>query len=223
MPSADAGSMKLYSFFRSSAAYRVRIALNLKGLRYETVAKHLRRNGGEHRQPDYRAINPQGLVPALEHEGDTLSQSLAIIEYLDALFPEPPLMPRAPRDAARSRSIALAIACDIHPLNNLRVLEYLRSTLDQTEDAVDRWYRHWIVEGLAGLEAQVSGTGNDGRHCVGDAVTLADICLVPQMFNARRFDCVLSPYPSLTAIAAHLESLEPFKLAAPEHQPDAAA
>lgn len=215
--------MKLYSFFRSSAAYRLRIALNLKGLKYETVAKHLRRNGGEHLQPDYRAVNPQRLVPALEHDGETLSQSLAIIEYLDALFPEPPIVPRAPRDAARSRSIALAIACDIHPLNNLRVLEYLRSTLGHTEDAVNHWYRHWITEGFAGLEEQIARTGNDGRHCVGADISLADLCLVPQVFNARRFDCDLSPYPTLTAIAAHLDSLEPFRLAAPEHQPDATA
>lgn len=215
--------MKLYTFFRSSAAYRVRIALNIKHLEYESVPKHLRRAGGEHRLPDYRAVNPQRLVPALEHDGQALSQSLAIIEYLDSVFPDPPLIPRDPADAACSRSIALAIACDIHPLNNLRVLEYLRSRLGHGDETVTHWYRNWIAEGFDGLEEQVASTTTDGCHCVGSEVTLADVCLVPQILNARRFDCDLSPYPTLLRIAGHLEALDPFRRAAPEQQPDATA
>ena len=211
--------MKLYTYFRSSAAYRVRIALNLKGLAYEAVPVDLR--PGAHRQPDYLARNPQGLIPALEDGGEVLGQSLAIIEYLEETHPQPPLLPRPALERARVRSFALAIACDIHPLNNLRVLNYLRSPLGQEEAAVDTWYRHWIAEGFHALEAQAQRQRGDGRHLFGSEVTLADVCLVPQMFNARRFKCNLEPFPTLRSVCAHLEALAPFADAAPGAQPDA--
>lgn len=210
--------MKLYTYFRSSAAYRVRIALNLKGIPFESIAVDLR--PGMHRSPGYLAMNPQGLVPALEDGGTVFSQSLAILEYLEETHPQPPLLPRAPVDRARVRSLALSIACDLHPLNNLRVLNYLRSPLGQDEAAVNAWYRHWIAEGLRGLEVQASRLG-DGRHAFGGEITLADVCLVPQMFNARRFNCDLAPYPTLRSISEHLESLPAFARAAPAAQPDA--
>ena len=211
--------MKLYTYFRSSAAYRVRIALNFKGLSCESVAVDLR--PAAHRRPDYLAINPQGLVPALEDGGTVFSQSLAILEYLEETHPEPALLPHAPKDRARVRSFALAIACDLHPLNNLRVLNHLRSSLGQDEAAVNAWYRHWIAEGLRGLEEEAKRWSGDGRHAFGREVTLADVCLVPQMFNARRFNCDLTPYPTLCAISEHLESLPAFARAAPAAQPDA--
>ncbi len=210
--------MKLYTYFRSSAAYRVRIALNLKGIPFESIAVDLR--PGMHRSPAYLAMNPQGLVPALEDGGTVFSQSLAILEYLEETHPQPPLLPHAPGDRARVRSLALSIACDLHPLNNLRVLNYLRSPLGQDEASVNAWYRHWIAEGLRGLEAETSRLG-DGRHAFGGGITLADVCLVPQMFNARRFNCDLAPYPTLRAISEHLESLPAFARAAPAAQPDA--
>lgn len=213
--------MKLYTYFRSSAAYRVRIALELKGLTYEAVPVHLLRDGGEHRRDDYLARNPQGFVPALEHGGSVLAQSLAIIEYLDELHPEPPLLPAEPLARAQVRSMALAIACDVHPLNNLRVLNYLRARFGAGEDAVGAWIRHWIAEGFRALESQARRCSHDGRHLFGSAVTLADVCLVPQMYNARRFACDLAPYPLLCAVTAHLESLPAFARAAPEAQPDA--
>jgi maleylacetoacetate isomerase len=211
--------MKLYTYFRSSAAFRVRIALNLKGIACESVAVDLR--PGAHRQPDYLACNPQGLVPALEEGGAVISQSLAIIEYLDEIHPQPPLLPRAALDRARVRAMALAVACEMHPLNNLRVLNYLRSPLGLDEAAVDTWYRHWIAEGFRGLEEEARRASGDGRHMFGTEVTLADVCLVPQMFNARRFKCNVEPFPILQAICAHLETLPPFARAAPAAQPDA--
>lgn len=210
--------MKLYTYFRSSAAYRVRIALHFKGIAYEAVPVDLR--PGAHRRPEYLALNPQGLVPALEDGAAVLSQSLAIIEYLEETHPEPPLLPSAPLDRARVRSLALAIACDLHPLNNLRVLNYLRAPLGQDEQAVNAWYRHWVAQIFQGLESEAHRS-SDGRHLLGGRVTLADVCLVPQLFNARRFDCDLAPYPTLTAIGAHLESLPAFARAAPAAQPDA--
>ncbi|MGH8181762.1 MAG: maleylacetoacetate isomerase [Steroidobacteraceae bacterium] len=210
--------MKLYTYFRSSAAYRVRIALNLKGVSHEAMPVDLR--PGAHRQPDYLARNPQGLVPALEDGGAVIAQSLAIIEYLEETHPSPPLLPRAPLDRARVRSLALAVACDIHPLNNLRVLNYLRSPLGHDQATVDAWYRHWIAEGFRALEEEAKRSG-DGRHMCGGEVTLADICLVPQMFNARRFKCDVEPFPALRAICAHLETLPAFARAAPDGQPDA--
>lgn len=211
--------MKLYTFFRSSAAFRVRIALNLKGLPYESIPKALARE--EHRAPDYLALNPQGLVPALATDGVVLSQSLAIIEYLNERHPTPPLLPSDPIDRARVRSMALVIACEIHPLNNLRALNYLRGELGQGDDGVNTWYRHWVSEGFKGLEVMAREYSASGRYCFGDAVSIADILLVPQMFNARRFHTDLSSFPTLVAISTHLESLPAFADARPEVQPDA--
>ena len=211
--------MKLYTYFRSSAAYRTRIALNLKGAAYESVPVDLR--PAAHRQPDYLARNPQGLIPALEDGTTVISQSLAIIEYLEETHPQPPLLPRSPLDRARVRSLALAIACDIHPLNNLRVLNYLRSPLGHDETAVDAWYRHWIAEGFRALEEEAKRASGDGQHMFGSGVTLADVCLVPQMFNARRFKCNVDPFPTLVAICAYLETVPAFARAAPAAQPDA--
>lgn len=211
--------MRLYTYFRSSAAFRVRIALNLKGIAHESLPVDLR--PGRHRQAEYLARNPQGLVPALEDGGAVIGQSLAIIEYLEELQPQPPLLPRSALDRARVRSLALAIACDIHPLNNLRVLNYLRSPLGQDEAAVDTWYRHWIAEGFRALEEEARRSSGDGRHMFGTEVTLADVCLVPQMFNAHRFKCSVEPYPTLRGICGHLETLPAFARAAPAAQPDA--
>jgi maleylacetoacetate isomerase len=213
--------MKLYTYFRSSAAFRTRIALNLKGLAYESVAVDLRAAASAHRKPAFLAINPQGLVPALEHAGTTIAQSLAIIEYLDETHPEPPLLPSSPADRAQVRAMALAIACDMHPLNNLRVLNYLRSALEHDADTVNSWYRHWIGEGFRGLEEDAKRVSGDRRHMFGTTVSLADVYLVPQMYNARRFNCNLEAYPTLRAICAHLESLPAFANAVPEAQPDA--
>lgn len=208
--------MRLHTYWRSSAAYRVRIALNLKGLDYEPVPHHLAR--GEHLTSDYLALNPQALVPALEVDGAVLAQSLSIIEYLDERHPEPPLLPGTAIERARVRAMAQAIACDIHPLNNLRVLQYLRAETGCGEEQVTAWVRHWVAQGFAGLERLVHGE----RYCHGDRVSLADVCLVPQMYNARRFQCDLSPYPRLVAIDGHLTTLEPFDRARPEKQSDAA-
>ena len=213
--------MKLYNYFRSSAAYRTRIAFNLKGVQPDTVEVDLRAPVNDQQKPDYRSINPQALVPALTVEDTTIAQSLAIIEYLDETYPDPPLMPRSPVNRARVRAMALAIACDMHPLNNLRVFNYLRSPLGQDEETVNAWYRHWIAVGFGGLEQEARRATGDGRHMFGQSVTVADIYLVPQMFNARRFKCDLDPYPTLRAISAHLESLPAFAKAAPEAQPTA--
>jgi maleylacetoacetate isomerase len=214
--------MKLYTYFRSSAAYRVRIALNLKGLEYESLPLHLIRDGGEHRHQAYLAMNPQGLIPLLIDGETRIAQSLAIIEYLEETHPTPPLLPRAPAERARARSLALSIACDIHPLNNLRVLNYLRTPLRLDSAAVSEWYRHWVACGLRALEEEAARGSNDATHLVGSDVTVADVCLVPQMYNARRFNCDLQPYPRLQRICANLESLPAFAKAAPEAQPDAA-
>ncbi|WP_116807095.1 maleylacetoacetate isomerase [Steroidobacter cummioxidans] len=211
--------MKLYNYFRSSAAFRVRIALNLKGLEYEHISKSLVKH--EHRAADYLALNPQGLIPALEVDGTVISQSLAIIEYLNDLQPQPPLLPADPLARAQVRSMALAIACDIHPLNNLRVLNYLRQDLAQNDEGVNTWYRHWISAGFRGLEQQVAKHSSARRHCFGDSLSLADVCLVPQMYNARRFKTDLSPFPTLVAISTHLETMPAFDAARPEAQPDA--
>ncbi len=211
--------MKLYDFFRSSAAFRARIALNLKGLEYQSVTKALVKK--EHRAADYLQLNPQGLIPALQVDDGVISQSLAIIEYLDEVYPEPRLLPAEPLARAHVRSLALAIACDIHPLNNLRVLNYLRQELAQTEDGVNTWYRHWVSEGFRGLEQEVARHSSAQRFCFGDSLSLADVCLVPQMYNARRFDTDLTAFPTLVAISTHLESLPAFAAARPEAQPDA--
>lgn len=213
--------MKLYTYWRSSAAYRVRIALELKGLPYESVPKHLLRDGGEQRRADYLELNPQGLIPGFEDDGFFLGQSLAICEYLEETCPAPPLLPADPRDRATVRSMALAVACDIHPLNNLRVQQYLRDELGQGEEAVARWTRHWMSRGFTALEGLVTRHSQDGQHCFGTSVTLADVCLVPQLYNARRARVDLAPFPRLAAVAAHLESLPAFAAARPEVQPDA--
>ena len=214
--------MKLYNYFRSSAAFRTRIAFNLKGVQCETVDVDLRTAASDQQKPEYRAVNPQGLVPALVVEDATVAQSLAIIEYLDEVYPEPPLMPRSPVNRARVRAMALAVACDMHPLNNLRVLNYLRSPLGHDEETVNAWYRHWIAVGFSGLEQEARRATGDGRHMVGTSVTIADIYIVPQMYNARRFKCDVEPYPTLRAICAHLEALPAFAKAVPEAQPGAA-
>jgi maleylpyruvate isomerase len=211
--------MRLYSFFRSSAAYRVRIALNLKGVDYEVVPVNL--PGGEHRGREFLAVNPQATVPTLDDDGIVLWQSLAIIEYLDSRYPEPRLIPPEPVARARVQGLAQLIACEIHPLNNLRVLKYLRGELKLDETAVSKWYSHWIAEAFRPLE-QLVGRWSGGRYCFGDTLTVADVCLVPQVFNARRFNCDLAPYPTLVRIAAGLESEPAFARAAPQVQPDAA-
>lgn len=211
--------MKLYTYFRSSAAYRVRIALALKGLSYESMPKSL--PGNEQCQPAYRSLNPQGLIPALAIDSTVLPQSLAIIEYLDECHPATPFLPSDPISRAQVRSMALSIACDLHPLNNLRVLNYLRQDLGQDEEAIRTWYLHWIDTGFTGLESQVQQFSTARRHCFGDAISLADICLVPQMYNAQRFGADLSSFPTLRYINAHLESQPAFAAARPEKQPDA--
>jgi maleylpyruvate isomerase len=213
--------MKLYTFFRSSASYRVRIALNLKGLAYEQIPIHLRRGGGEQFTAAYKAINPQALVPALDDGGQILTQSLAIIEYLDERYPKPPLLPSEPADRARVRSLALIVACEIHPIQNLRVLVHLKNNLKQSDDGLNLWARHWIDLGLSALEQTVASGPQRGRFCCNDNPTLADICLVPQLANARRFGCDLSAYPTLLEIETACNTLPAFANAAPEKQPDA--
>jgi maleylacetoacetate isomerase len=208
----------LYSYFRSSAAYRVRIAFNLKGLGYDTAAIHLQKDGGQHRKPAYRAINPQMRVPALEVDsGDVLIQSLAIIEYLDETHPEPPLLPRGPLARAKVRALAQVIACDIHPLNNVAPLRYLKRELGQDQEKIDGWYHHWIHDGFAALEDML----RPGPYAFGGEVTLADVCLVPQVYNARRFKVPLDRYPKIAAADAACGKLAAFDKARPENQPDA--
>lgn len=211
--------MRLYTYFRSSAAFRVRIALNLKQLAYEPVAISLPK--GAHRNDDFGAVNPQRLIPALVNDGNLLTQSLAIIEYLEEKHPEPPLLPRDLPGRARVRSLAMLIACEIHPLNNLRVLQHLKRNLGQTEEQINTWYRHWVAEGLAKLEANLTQTSETGKFCHGDSPTLADCCLVPQVFNAKRYECDLAPYPvAMRAFDACMQ-LEAFDRAQPMKQPDA--
>ncbi len=210
----------LYGYFRSSAAYRVRIALNLKGLAYDQAPVNLVK--GEQRGEDFLARNPQGLVPALvTDDGVRLTQSLAICEYLDERYPEPALLPVDAAGRARVRALAQSVACEIHPLNNLRVLKYLTGELGVDEAAKMTWYRHWIAEGFAALEAQLSREAGSGDFCHGDTPGLADLCLVPQVFNAERFACDLAPYPRIRRIVANCRALDAFARAAPEAQPDA--
>lgn len=203
---------RLFDYHRSSASYRVRIALNLKGIPYESVAVNLL--DGAHRDEAYRERNPQGLVPMLEIDGHRLGQSLAIIDYLDSTRPEPNLVPRDAADRAHVLALALVIACDIHPLNNLRVLKYLSGQLEQPQAARDAWYRHWIVEGLAALETMAAPRA--GRFLFGEAPTLADICLVPQLYNARRFEVPLDDFPTLVRTDAEAVRLEAFAAAHPD-------
>ena len=212
--------MKLFDYFRSSAAYRVRIALNLKGLTPERAFVHLRQNA--QREAGYLALNPQGLVPALStDDGQVLTQSLAIIEYLDETHPQPPLFPAGAVARARVRAIALEVACDIHPLNNLRVLTYLKHTLHVSDADKDIWYHHWVREGLAALETRLTRDADTGQFCHGDAPTLADVVLVPQIANARRFNVDLTPFPTLIRIEAACLDLPAFAQAEPSRQPDA--
>jgi len=204
----------LYEAPRSSAAYRARIALNLKGIDYES--RQLKLIEGEQQSVEYRELNPQGFVPMLEIDGHRLTQSLAIIVYLDQVFPDPPLVPRDPADGTHVRAMALAIACDIHPLNNLRVLKYLKNELGHSQEQVDRWYAHWITEGLTALEA--TAKAGAGRFLFGDEPTIADVCLVPQLFNARRFNCPLDDYPTLLRADESASRLDAFAAAHPDKQ-----
>ncbi len=217
----NTGSLKLYSYWRSSAAYRVRIALNLKRLAHEIAPVHLLRDGGEQRKDDYRALNPQGLVPVLMHGQRVLRQSLAIIEYLDETWPDPPLLPAAARDRARVRALAQVVACEIHPLNNLRVLQFLEHEWSVPLPERELWIRHWVGEGLTALEALLADHPSTGEYCDGDQPGLADCCLVPQVFNAQRFGVDLAPYPTVHRINETCLALPEFAAAHPENQPDA--
>jgi maleylacetoacetate isomerase len=210
--------MKLYTYFRSSAAYRTRIALNLKGITTEQISIHLTKDGGKQHSPEYRAINPQRRVPSLVLDnGTVLMQSPAILEYLDEVHPNPPFLPKDPVARAKVRAFAAVIGCDIHPLNNLAPLQYLRRSLKQEQPAIDAWYHHWIIEGFTALETMIE----PGPYCFGKKVTLADIYLVPQMYNARRLKTPLDAFPKLTAADAALMQLPAFDQARPENQPDA--
>ncbi|HQR12466.1 MAG TPA: maleylacetoacetate isomerase [Casimicrobiaceae bacterium] len=211
--------LRAHGYFRSGASWRLRIALNLKGIEAEQAYVHLRK--GEQSAPSFRALNPEGLVPVLEHNGEVLTQSLAIIEYLDEIQSNPPLLPPAPADRAFVRAIALAIASDIHPLDNLRVLSYLKDEFNIDDAGRNRWYAHWIAVGFASLEGRLARDRRVGRFCFGDTPTLADVCLIPQMGNAERMNCPLDAYPTLQRIRAAALALPAFAAAAPDVQPDA--
>jgi len=210
--------MKLYTYFRSSSSFRVRIALNLKGVAYESVFVHLVK--GEQSSESYKAKNPMGLVPALEVDGEVLSESVAIIEYLDEMHPAPALLPEDAIARAHVRAMVNVIACDIQPLNNLAILKYLKDPLGKTQADVDQWYTHWIERGFTAMEQMVSQHG--GKYCFGDTVTLADVFLVPQMWNGRRFNADMTAYPNLERVEKALYELEAFQDALPENQLDAA-
>jgi maleylpyruvate isomerase len=212
--------MKLYTFFRSSASFRVRIALNHKGLEYEPALVSLPK--GEHLEAKYKAVNPQGLVPALQDGKHLLTQSLAIIEYLDEAHSGPKLLPEGPLDRAYVRALSQIVACEIHPLNNLRSLKYIRKAYGLDEEGVNGWYRHWIAEGFRMVEGFLRDNRKHGRHCFGDQVTMADCCLVPQVFNAQRYDCDLKPYPTVMRLHEACMQLDAFIRAQPSQQPDAA-
>ena len=216
-------TLKLYSYWRSSAAFRVRIALNLKQLKYQIVPVNLVHEGGEQHHADYAAINPQELVPVLKHGQRVLRQSLAIIDYLDETWPDRPLMPSVARDRERVRAIAQAIACDIHPLNNLRVQQYLTSEFGADEAAREKWMRHWIATGFAAIELMLADNPSTGEFCEGDIPTMADCCLVPQVFNARRVGLDLAAYPLISRIERACMALPAFDAAQPSKQPDAPA
>jgi maleylpyruvate isomerase len=208
----------LYNYFRSSAAFRTRIALNLKGIPYESEAVHLTRDGGAQFTPAFRKINPQARVPALKLDnGDILVQSLAIMDYLEETHPQPPLLPKDPAMRAHVRAVAQIISCDIHPLNNVAVLNYLRKELKQDDAAVNAWYRHWVIAGFDAVEQLLK----PGKFAFGDNVTLADVCLVPQVYNARRFKVPLDKYPKILAVDTACRAIPAFEKAKPENQPDA--
>ncbi|MEO7105841.1 MAG: maleylacetoacetate isomerase [Rhodoferax sp.] len=213
--------LQLYSYFRSSASYRVRIALNLKGLPYDYVAVHLLKDGGQQHNADYQRVNPAELVPALVDDGHAIGQSLAIMEYIEETHPEPALMPRDPLGRARVRALAQSVACEIHPLNNLRVLQYLERDLKLDEATKNTWYRHWITLGFTALEAMLANNPHTGTFCHGDTPGLADCCLIPQVANARRFDTPLDAYPTILRIEKACLALDAFVKAAPQWQPDA--
>ena len=213
--------MKLYSYWRSSAAYRVRIALNLKGLDYEVVPVHLLKDGGEQYQAGYQSINPQGVVPTLVDGDVSLGQSLAIMDYLETRYPAPALYPQSIEARAFAQQFALVVTCDIHPLNNLRVLKYLKRTLEQGDEARDAWYHHWIKTGFIALEQLLSDRYRQGPYCLDGQVTIADACLIPQIYNARRFEVPLDDFPTLVEIETACMELEAFRRAAPENQVDA--
>jgi maleylpyruvate isomerase len=211
----------LYGYFRSTAAYRVRIALNLKGLAYESLSVHLTRDGGAQRQSAYTDMNPQMLVPTYVEDGFVLSQSMAILEYLDERYPHPPLLPGDAMQRARARQAALAIACDIHPLNNLRVLAYLKEQLGVDDENKNAWYHHWILQNFPALERWAAVDAGKGPFFLGESLSLADICIVPQIFNARRFKVPLDDFPRLVEIDRECGELTAFRNAAPQNQPDA--
>jgi maleylpyruvate isomerase len=213
--------MKLYTYFRSSAAYRVRIALNLKGLQYDAIPVHLLRGGGEQLQEQYRAINPSGLVPAFQDDYITLTQSMAILEYLEDEYPQVPIMPDDAAGRARVRELAQIIACDIHPVNNLRVLRYLKHDLGLSEEQKNEWYRHWLVSGLEVLEKHLARDPSAGPLCHGHKPTIADCFLVPQVFNAQRNGIDVSIYPNISRINALCAEIPAFVAAHPSNQPDA--
>ncbi len=212
--------LKLYSYYRSSAAFRTRIALNLKQVEYEIIPIHLLKDGGQQHSLSYHQLNPQGLVPALEDDGNIITQSIAIIEYLEEKIPTPSILPTDLITRAKARAVAQAIACDIHPLNNLRVLNYLTQQFLVDEPQKVGWYQHWIELGLRALEQQLAHASTTGKCCFGNTPTIADICLIPQLLNARRFHCSLSDYPTLIAIEEHCLTLPAFTAALPANQPD---
>ncbi len=213
--------IKLHTYWRSSCSYRVRIALNLKGLQYESAPVHLVRNGGEQYARQYLVMNPQGLVPTLEHDSLAISQSVAIIEYLEESFAEPALLPADAPGRARVRALALLVACEIQPLNNLGTVNFLGNTMEVDDGARLAWVRHWVHKGFSALEQRLSSEGQTGQFCHGDTPGLADICLVPQIYNAERFECNLEAFPTIMRINAACKALEAFQRAAPEVQPDA--
>ena len=219
MPDNKTTAPVLYGYWRSSSSYRVRIALNLKGIDFQQVPVHLVRNGGEQHQKAYKKINPLGLVPALVHDGQVVVQSLAICEYLEQAFPTPPLLPADKQGRARVRSIAQSISSEIQPMNNLAVMQYLKNEMGQTEQAVRKWYVYWVDRGFSAIESWL-GSKDTGRFCHGDAPGLADCFLVPQVYNAERFNCDLEQYPRIMRITSSCRALPGFRAAAPEHQPD---
>ena len=215
--------LRLFSYWRSSAAYRVRIGLNLKGLAYEIAPVHLLRGGGEQHSAEFREANPQGLVPVLQHGQRVLRQSVAILEYLDEVWPQPALLPATARERQRVRALAQLVACDIHPLNNLRVLQYFEHEWHVPQPEREEWVRHWIAEGLSAFETMLADNPSTSMFCDGHAPSIADCCLIPQLYNARRFGMDLAAYPTIRRIEAACLALPAFAAARPENQPDAPA